>query len=248
VTTWAVDDGLDLRRWMACGAIVALAHLAIGGAFALRRSDIERTDPAGAIVVVFSPVPVAPQFQQMEIPPGPEQVMSEAVPESPVEKVVEEPTPELKQASDGEIALLKPPEVQQERVQPRPPAPITSVPQAVTPERSPVARALSQRQVTPRSATAVPTWKSEIVALLERNKRYPHEAHARGEHGVVQLLFTLDRTGQLRASRILRSSGVAVLDEEALALVRRAQPFPPPPPEMPGNSLDLTVPIRFNLK
>jgi periplasmic protein TonB len=41
---------------------------------------------------------------------------------------------------------------------------------------------------------------------------------------------------------------VAVLDEEALALVRRAQPFPPPPPEMPGNSLDLTVPIRFNLK
>ena len=83
MTTWAVDDGLDLRRWMACGAVVALAHLAIGGAFALRRSDIERTDPAGAIVVEFSPVPVAPQFQQMEIPPGPEQVMSEAVPESP---------------------------------------------------------------------------------------------------------------------------------------------------------------------
>jgi protein TonB len=65
---------------------------------------------------------------------------------------------------------------------------------------------------------------------------------------VVQVLFTLDRTGQLRGSRVLRSSGAALLDDEALALLRRAQPFPPPPTEMPGATVDLTVPIRFNLK
>jgi protein TonB len=38
------------------------------------------------------------------------------------------------------------------------------------------------------------------------------------------------------------------LDEEALALLRRAQPFPAPPRELPGERVDLTVPIRFNLK
>jgi protein TonB len=46
----------------------------------------------------------------------------------------------------------------------------------------------------------------------------------------------------------VRSSGTSALDEEALALLRRAQPFPPPPPELSGSRVDLTVPIRFNLK
>jgi len=36
--------------------------------------------------------------------------------------------------------------------------------------------------------------------------------------------------------------------EQALALLRRAQPFPPPPRELAGDHIDLTVPIRFNLK
>jgi outer membrane biosynthesis protein TonB len=32
-------------------------------------------------------------------------------------------------------------------------------------------------------------------------------------------------------SRIAHSSGASALDEEALALLRRAQPFPTPPPD-----------------
>jgi hypothetical protein len=48
-------------------------------------------------------------------------------------------------------------------------------------------------------------------------------------------------------TRIVRSSGAAALDEEALALLRRAQPFPAPPLELPGDRVDLSVPIRFNL-
>ena len=49
-------------------------------------------------------------------------------------------------------------------------------------------------------------------------------------------------------SRVVRSSGASALDDEALALLRRAQPFPPPPPELPGARVDVSVPIRFNLK
>jgi len=30
--------------------------------------------------------------------------------------------------------------------------------------------------------------------------------------------------------------------------LRRAQPFPAPPRELPGDRVDLTVPIRFNLR
>jgi protein TonB len=49
------------------------------------------------------------------------------------------------------------------------------------------------------------------------------------------------------ASRIAHSSGYAALDAEALALVQRVDPFPPPPPEFNG-SLTLTVPIVFKIR
>ena len=50
------------------------------------------------------------------------------------------------------------------------------------------------------------------------------------------------------ASRIVRGSGHAALDQETLQLLRRSQPFPPPPPELPGERIELTVPVRFNLR
>jgi periplasmic protein TonB len=58
----------------------------------------------------------------------------------------------------------------------------------------------------------------------------------------------LEKLHRVIDSRVVRSSGATALDEEALALLHRAQPFPPPPPELPGERVDLTVPIRFNLR
>jgi protein TonB len=106
----------------------------------------------------------------------------------------------------------------------------------------------TEDQLVPRTSDAIPTWKTQIVALLERNKRYPETAQSRREQGVAQVFFSLDRQGRVIDTQLRRSSGVSALDEEALALVRRAQPFPPPPPEWPGERVDLTVPISFNLR
>jgi periplasmic protein TonB len=61
--------------------------------------------------------------------------------------------------------------------------------------------------------------------------------------------FTMDRQGHLIESHIARSSGVADLEEEALALLQRAQPFPPLPGDrVNGEQINLSVPIRFKLK
>ena len=63
------------------------------------------------------------------------------------------------------------------------------------------------------------------------------------------MFFSLDRHGQVIESRIVRSSGAAGLDQEAMALLRRAQPFPPwPAGDFVGDQVNLTVPIRFNLR
>jgi periplasmic protein TonB len=98
---------------------------------------------------------------------------------------------------------------------------------------------------TPSNSNALPTWKSEIIGILERNKRYPAQAEARQEHGVSNLAFSLNRQGRVTSARITASSGSAALDAETLALVRRVQPFPPPPPEVPGTQISLIVAIRY---
>jgi protein TonB len=275
------EDIADLRRWAICGAVIVLAHGGIA-AGALNWDDPdESAEPAAAIVIEFAPVPVAPAVQHMEIPPGPEQVMSDASPSKPTESLeekieekieqkveakleqkveeriesqpIEEPPPEVAPAPDPEVAVQPPPpqEVQQEtpkRQEPRPPAPTTSAPQAIPEQVAAIPAAPTQGQLIPDNPTAVPTWKTQIVALLERNKRYPEGAQSRREQGVAQVFFSLDRHGRVIDSRVVRSSGATSLDEEALALLRRAQPFPAPPRELPGDHVDLTVPIRFNLK
>ena len=94
--------------------------------------------------------------------------------------------------------------------------------------------------------TPVSDWKYQIVVRLEQNTRYPEEAQSRREQGVAHSSASTARGGCLRVC-VVRSSGANALDEEALALLQRAAPFPPPPSELGGDHIDLTVPIRFNL-
>ena len=260
----AAADIADLRRWMISGAIVVLAHGAVAAALVTWREEIDPAEPAAAIVVEFAPLPVAPANRQMDIAPGPEQVMSDASPDKPIETVkepveekpeeksepVEEPPPDVKPAPNPEVPIQPLSEAREtpQRQEPRPPAPTTSAPQAAPLETAAIPAAPVQGQATPKSSNAIPTWKTKIVALLERNKRYPPASQSRGEHGVAQVFFSLDRAGRVIESRVLRSSGAAALDEEAIALLQRAQPFPAPPAEMPGPHVDLVVPIRFNLR
>ena len=83
---------------------------------------------------------------------------------------------------------------------------------------------------------------------LQQYKRYPSDAQSRGEEGVVQLSFTVDRSGHVLNREIARSSGHRELDNEVMSMIERAQPLPPFPVSMPQAKLDLTVPIRFSLQ
>lgn len=69
-----------------------------------------------------------------------------------------------------------------------------------------------------------------VLARLEQHKRFPKAAHARGARGVAVVGFALDAKGEVAASVLLRSAGAADLDAESLAVIRRAAPFPKPPP------------------
>jgi len=258
----AAEDWTDVRRWLVCGAVVVCAHAAVGAAMVNWSDDEDFSMPASAMVIDFAPVAAAPQLLKTELPPGPEQVMSDASPSRPTDSVedkpeekveqkkVEEELQELPPAPNPDMAVL-PQEVQQEapqRLEPRAPAPATTAPQAIPDQVAAIPVAPMQGALNPRPSNALPTWKIQVAALLERNKRYPPQAQSRREQGVVRLFFSLDRKGMVIASRVATSSGSSALDAEAMALVRRAQPFPAPPQELSGAHVDLTVPIRFNLR
>lgn len=59
--------------------------------------------------------------------------------------------------------------------------------------------------------------------------------------GVAQVSFTVAPNGSLAALGLARSSGSAELDQEAVNLIRRAAPFPPPPA---GAQRSFTIPVR----
>lgn len=95
---------------------------------------------------------------------------------------------------------------------------------------------------------AVPRWKTALMLRLQRYKRYPVAARARGVQGVARLAFSVDRSGRVHHARIARSSGSSLLDRATIQLIERAQPLPPPPTEIHGAQIPIVVPIRYNLR
>lgn len=87
---------------------------------------------------------------------------------------------------------------------------------------------------------------AELLAWINRQKRYPDEAAARRITGDVVLLLVVDRWGRLRTLSLHRSSGERSLDLAALAQVKRASPLPrPTDPDWETRRFEITV--RFEL-
>ena len=108
------------------------------------------------------------------------------------------------------------------------------------PSNAPAAPGSTQKPTT--AEIAITKWQQSLVAHLARFKSFPHATAAAG---VVSLAFTIDRKGNLVSSRIEKTSGSDVLDGEALAMVKRAAPFPAPPAGVADADLTFVVPIRF---
>src|SRR5262249_33899083 len=64
---------------------------------------------------------------------------------------------------------------------------------------------------------------------------------------VTRVAFNMDRQGKVASPpHIVASSGMPAFDQEALELIERAQPYPPPPAVLPGAEVLVIVPIWFD--
>jgi protein TonB len=82
---------------------------------------------------------------------------------------------------------------------------------------------------------------------LAEHKRYPEEAIDKKEEGKVIVGFTLRRDGTVLDAWIVRSSGVAILDRAALAMLHDASPVPPVPARYKGDELTLAMPVDYSI-
>jgi TonB family protein len=60
--------------------------------------------------------------------------------------------------------------------------------------------------------------------------------------------FALDRMGHVLSASVVKGSGDAAFDQAALAMVRKSDPVPPPPPTVADEGLNFTLPVIFRIK
>jgi periplasmic protein TonB len=91
---------------------------------------------------------------------------------------------------------------------------------------------------------AVGRWEAQVTLRLADQRRFPPEA--KGQNGAAKVAFTIDRSGRLISETLIESTGSPLLDAEAIAMVKRAQPFPPPPAEVREDSPKFELPVVFS--
>ena len=67
-----------------------------------------------------------------------------------------------------------------------------------------------------------------IATQLQQAMLYPSDARDKHEQGNVRISFAIDRDGKVTSSAVTAASNNALFDREALAMIRRAEPFPSP--------------------
>ncbi|HEX2891845.1 energy transducer TonB, partial [Vineibacter terrae] len=174
-------------------------------------------------------------------------------PDVPPEVVIEVPPPKPPPPKPKPEVKPKPAEKPVRKLEPKPPEPKPKVAQTTAPATAaappaPVAAAPPPGTASQPSPDAIRRWHAALAAHLQRHKRYPVAARRDGEEGTAYLRITLDRNGMVLAKRLERASGYTALDQETLALADRAQPLPPPPPEMQGDRFEFVVPLQFVLR
>lgn len=119
---------------------------------------------------------------------------------------------------------------------------------------APQAQTLSHQTAAPinsdanSNAQAKLSRKSLVKGKLNRIKEYPLDARNRRRSGMPQVSFSVDAQGRVSNVTLQIRSGTASLDREAVAVVSRAQPLPPTPPEMlQQGAVRVRMPIDFNL-
>ena len=106
----------------------------------------------------------------------------------------------------------------------------------------------SKKSNAASQAHASTIWQSNLLTHIQRYKRYPHQARRRGQEAVIYVRVTITRNGQVVKHQLEKASKYKVLNREVLTLITRAQPLPPPPKGLSGETFEILLPVVFSLR
>lgn len=81
-----------------------------------------------------------------------------------------------------------------------------------------------------------------IRDLVVKNLSYPHMARRMGWSGKVTVSFVVCESGYVENIKIIESSGVGILDKNAVETIKKVSPFPKPPVKA-----EFIIPIVYRL-
>ena len=249
--------------WLRLGAAVIAVALHVGGAALalnyLKQEENEADLGASAIEVGLEMS--APRNEETDLPPGPDSnasVASPALAEQKAEvKDTELPKDIPTETEDPDRVVTpndvkKPIEddtkvatVQTQASQESVAAEATAMPSS---ENIPEGKRSDAPELgTGESARRVrATWQRELMAHFDKHKRYPVERALKSAEIVVS--FALDRLGHVLSMSVVKGSGDAAFDQAALAMIKRSDPVPQPPPVVADDGLTFTLPVIFRVK
>jgi periplasmic protein TonB len=233
------------------GAALAVAHLRI----------VEPDDTLGTPAIEIGLELTSPHLEPTDLPVGPDaeaSVASPALAEQRAEIKETDLPKDIPSENDNPDRVVTPnsdnrPKEEDTKIAAvQTTASIESVAAEATARPSTEAIPQATRSVAPAQGTGESaqrlraTWQKQLIAHLDRHKRYPAERVQKSAEIVVG--FVLDRLGHVLSTSIVKGSGDAVFDQAALAMIRRSDPVPQPPPAVADEGLNFTLPVIFRLK
>lgn len=236
---WHASDGLsgyhsaNRQGARSIGLMITIGiHALFAGAFFISGSSAYFQNEQATLSVFDVAPPAAEPEQQPEAPAVPEVEPNNDPPPAAVQPRAEPPRIQI--ATNNERAAPQ----------------IASVPAPQTaPANPPIAAPQPPAAAAPAPVQTVgPSWESSVLAALNRVKRYPRSAERQRQQGVPWIRFVIDRRGAVLSVNLERSSGFDALDKEALRIPKRAEPLPIPPDDVPGQTIEMVVPVEFFMR
>ncbi|WP_181703391.1 TonB family protein [Chthonobacter albigriseus] len=203
----------------------------------------EAVEPARSVQRAPAPAPVEDAAPVGPADPPPPEIASSIAAEPKAAQVAEQGVPPLPprrpKAAEPSVSLKQKPAMPPRETQ------VATDPRKRQP---PVASAGQQASQAASGAgrtdpDALSRFLASVRADIMRQRRGLHGS-GRGRHAVVR--FRIAASGEIADIAVVRSSGASVLDEAAVALVRRASPVPPIPADLGREAINATLPIRFD--
>jgi periplasmic protein TonB len=202
----------------------------------VKAEQVPPPEPVPPPVALQMPEPVTEpahpdQVTVMPPPAKPEEAKPEKVPEQPARK------PATNEKAEREKVERE--KAEREKHKTAPPRP------AAAPGSRPAQLAMAPNPGADSEGARAgrASWESELAAHIRRYATYA--ANGSSASGTVRVGVTISRNGRLLSRRLAGSSGSAMLDSAAMAVLERAQPYPPFPPGMTQAQIALTIPLHL---